>query len=350
MITIPGYTVGKELGRGGMAVVYEAVHDVLRTRHAVKVLDAVPQDDGKSPLAAKFLAEASILATLRHSHIVRVTDASTLADGRPFFVMDLFENGSLADRLAALAPPRPEDVRAWYAQLRDAIALCHRHGVVHGDIKPENVLVDADGQLVLSDFGIARLTDREFRADLNLVTATLPGNFGTPYTLAPECRHGEKAGTASDVYSFGVLVFKCLTGLWFEGSPRLLNEIDAAFPEWTPLVRKMLAREPADRFASANDLPVSAPVPNATAATADERGKPAVTPDWPEIDRTPFYDTSQARQSRAPASGFMHTVRNWFVGSCATVFVILLINYIWKYLYMYSRRDVHPDWLSHVFP
>ena len=323
MISITGYTIRQEIGRGGMSVVYEAVHNGLKTHHAVKVFDAPMANADAPTLAAKFLAEARILATLRHPHIMRVTDCGTLADGRPFFVMDIHEHGSLADRLAALEPPAPETVRNWYAELRGALALCHRHGIVHGDIKPENVLVNGDGHLVLSDFGIARLTDRGFRAALDLTTVTLPANFGTPYTLAPECRHGEKANAASDIYSFGVLVFKCLTGLWFEGSPRLLNEIDAAFPEWADLLRKMLSRNPADRFASASDLPKSAPLP---------RPRPRPTP------------------RPAGPRGYFRAIRSWFIGSLATILLILFINYTWKFFYMYSIRDSHPDWLSHVFP
>lgn len=322
-ISIPGYTIVREIGRGGMSIVYEAVHDGLRTSHAVKVFNAPPANAETPTLAAKFLAEARILATLRHPNVMRVTDCGTLADRRPFFVMDLTAHGSLADRLAALEPPAPETVRRWYAELRDALALCHRHGIVHGDVKPENVLLDDSGHLVLSDFGIARLTDRDFRTALDLATVTLPANFGTPYTLAPECRHGEKAEAASDVYAFGVLVFKCLTGLWFEGSPRLLNEIDAAFPEWADLLRKMLARDPADRFASAGDLPEAAPQP-----TAAPRPAPRA---------------AEARETR-------HPIRAWFVGSLATIFLLLLVNYTWKFLYMYSIRDAHPDWLTHVFP
>ena len=336
MISITGYTIGRELGRGGMSVVYEAVHDGLKSRHAVKVFDATTSGSDTATLADKFLAEARILATLRHPNIVRVTDCGTLADGRPFYVMDLVENGSLADRLAALEPPTTETVRTWYAELRDALALCHRRGIVHGDIKPENVLVDSDGHLLLSDFGIARLTDRAFRADLDLATVTLPANFGTPYTLAPECRHGEKADRSSDVYSFGVLIFKCLTGLWFEGSPRLLNEIDAAFPEWSDLLRRMLAPRKEDRFASANDLPASAPVPKATG----ERGKSTAETDTP----------SRAPAPTPPAHPFLITARNWFLGSLATIFLVLLVNYTWKFFYMYNRRDVHPDWIEHVFP
>lgn len=330
MMTIDGYTVGSEIGRGGMSVVYEAVHDMLKTRHAVKVLDAPSESENGKTLAAKFLAEARILATLRHPGVVRVTDFGTLPDGRAYFVMDRIEGGSLAERLAAGEPPSPAAVRAWYAELCAALALCHRHGIVHGDIKPENVLIDDEGRLVLSDFGIARLTDRTFRSGLDLATSTLPGNFGTPYTLAPECRGGEKATPAADVYSFGVLLFKCLTGLWFEGSPRLLHEIDAAFPEWSPLLRKMLAREPSDRFVSAGDLPNNAPDRDTDiGAATNERHTPTV-PSHREHD-------------------FKRTIRNWFIGSVATISLLSVINYIWKCLYLLSRHGGFPDGLPSFF-
>ena len=330
MITIRGYTVGAEIGRGGMSVVYEAVHDMLNTRHAVKVLDVPADSENGKTLAAKFLAEARILATLRHPNIIRVTDFGTLADRRAYFVMDHITSGSLAERLATGQPPTPTAVRAWYAELRSAIALCHQHGIVHGDIKPENVLVDGDGRLILSDFGIARLTDHTFRTGLDLATATLPGNFGTPYTLAPECRRGKKASTAADVYSFGVLLFKCLTGLWFEGSPRLLREIDAAFPEWSPLLRKMLAHEPNNRFASACDLPSTAPDEDTeTGATTNTRPAPTTT--------------SPRRHN------FRQTIRNWSIGSVATLSLLTVINYIWKCLYLFSRHGGFPDGLPSFF-
>ena len=330
MITVCGYKIEAEIGRGGMSVVYAAVHDMLKTRHAVKVLDVPPAGENGKSLAAKFLAEARILATLRHPNIVRVTDYGTLDDGRPFFVMDYITGGSLAERLATGEPPSPDTVRTWYAELRSALALCHQHGIVHGDIKPENVLIDDEGRLVLSDFGIARLTDRTFRTGLNLATSTLPGNFGTPYTLAPECRGGEKATPAADVYSFGVLLFKCLTGLWFEGSPRLLHEIDAAFPEWSPLLRKMLAREPSDRFVSAGDLPNNAPDRDTKiGAATNDRPTPTV-PSHQEHD-------------------FKRTIRNLFIGSVATISLLSVINYIWKCLYLLSRHGEFPDGLPPFF-
>ena len=329
MMTIDGYTVGSEIGRGGMSVVYEAVHDMLKTRHAVKVLDVPAGSENSKTLAAKFLAEARILATLRHPNIIRVTDFGTLADGRTYFVMDHITGGSLAERLATGKPPTPATVRTWYAELRSALALCHQHGIVHGDIKPENVLVDGDERLILSDFGIARLTNRTFRADLDLATATLPGNFGTPYTLAPECRCGKKASPAADVYSFGVLLFKCLTGLWFEGSPRLLEEIDTAFPEWSPLLRKMLAHEHSNRFASACDLPTAAPEQRTEIAT--ETGtRPVPPPDPPR--RQPF----------------MRPIINWFIGSVATLSILIVLNYILKCLYLYCRHGL-PNGLPPFF-
>ena len=330
MITIRGYTVGAEIGRGGMSVVYEAVHDLLKTRHAVKVLDVPTDSENGKTLAAKFLAEARILATLRHPNIIRVTDFGALADGRGYFVMDHIMGSSLAERLATGLPPTPATVRTWYTELRNALALCHQHGIVHGDIKPENVLINGEGQLILSDFGIARLTDHTFRTGLELEDSTLPGNFGTPYTLAPECRRGKKASTAADVYSFGILLFKCLTGLWFEGSPRLLNEIDAAFPEWSPLLRKMLARETSERFASANDLPSTVPKQR-----TEKAAKTGICP-------TPSSVLSRRQHFRQP-------IINWFIGSVATLSILTALNYLWKCLYLLNQHGGFPNGLPSFF-
>ena len=117
------------------------------------------------------------------------------------------------------------------------------------------MLLDTDGHAVLADFGIARVLNPELRAGLSLATATLPVNLGTPYALAPECVRGELATPASDVYAFGVLLFKLTTGIWFEGSPRLLTQVRELAPEWAPLLAHMLASDPVRRPADARALP-----------------------------------------------------------------------------------------------
>lgn len=254
MERIGEYKVTGIAGHGGMGTVFKAVRPADGSPCAVKVFD-VGAAANRAALAKKFLAEAKLAARLSHPNIVRVTDRGETEDGRPFLVMDFVGDGrSLADEIA-LNPPAAERTLSLYREIRSALACCHAHGVVHADLKAENVLLDSEGHAVLADFGIARVLDPVLRHDLSLTSSTLPVNLGTPYALAPECTRGELAAPASDVYAFGVLLFKLTTGIWYEGSVRLLDELDKLAPEWSPLLRRMLAAEPARRPADACELP-----------------------------------------------------------------------------------------------
>ena len=253
---IGNYSVEKEIGRGGMSVVYAVRHESLRSCHAVKVFD-VPECANRDVLASKFLAEARILADIRHQNIVRVTDFGTTKDGIPYLVMDRICGMTLAQRMADSEPMAPDGVLCIYQELRSALAYCHGRGIVHGDVKAENILLDAEGKAYLSDFGISRIVDDGVRHKLGIADATIHGNLGTSYALAPECREGSPAVEASDVYSFGVLMFKLVTGIWYEGSARLLDQLCAYAPDWECVLRKMLARSPSDRYSNAMLLPES---------------------------------------------------------------------------------------------
>lgn len=237
-----------------MSVVYSAVHVSLRTHHAVKVFD-VGNCANAGVLRGKFLAEARVLATLRHPNIVRVTDYGTTDDGRPWLAMDFVEGETLAVRLAGANPPTPEETVGLYRDIRSALAYCHLRGIVHGDLKAENILLRSDGHAVLSDFGIARIVNPEMRTRLELTCSCEAGGFGTAHALAPECRDGALATSASDVYSFGVLMFKVVTGIWYDGSERLLGHLNAFAPKWSVLLGSMLQRDPSRRPASAGELP-----------------------------------------------------------------------------------------------
>ena len=252
--SITGYELGGEIGRGGMAVVFAARHVALDRPCAIKVFDP-PECRHRDQLRDRFLVEAKLLSTLRHPGIARVTDAGLLPDGRAWYAVDCEDGPTLAVRLAAPVPPGPDDVARLYVGLRDALAYCHARGVVHGDLKAENILLRPDGSPVLIDFGISRVLDPDLRRRLDLGSATLPVNLGTPYTLAPECRRGERATPASDVYAFGVLLHKLATGLWYEGSPRALEQLPGLAPDWAPFLATMLAENPADRPADATLLP-----------------------------------------------------------------------------------------------
>ena len=262
-MTIAGYELTDEIGRGGMSVVYAATRVASaetdsRASAAVKVFNA-PEGPHRAELARKFMQEAKLLAALDHPNLIKVFDSGTTDDGRPWLAMELVASAtgdvSLASRLNASKPISPDDVSRIYSQLRAALAYCHAQGIVHGDVKAENVLIASDGTVKLSDFGIARILQPDTRRAIGVSTVTLEGNLGTPYVRAPECRNGEKATAAADVYSFGVILYKLVTGIWYEGSERLLRHARSFAPDWAPVLTRMLAADPARRFADATVLP-----------------------------------------------------------------------------------------------
>ena len=258
-MTISGYEFCDEIGRGGMSVVYRAMRLKDSVTVAIKVFNA-GESVHRDELVRKFVQEARILAVLDHPNLVKVFDSGTTDDGRPWLAMELVEGKpdggtSLAARLSSPEPISSADVARIYADLRAALAYCHGKGIVHGDVKAENVLLAADGAARLSDFGIARILYPDTRRQMGISTVTLEGNLGTPYARAPECRHGEKATAASDIYSLGVILYKLVTGIWYEGSERLLRQARTFAPDWAPVLGKMLAADPALRFADAAALP-----------------------------------------------------------------------------------------------
>lgn len=280
---IDGYTVTAEVGHGGMSIIYSAVNDKLKSRLAIKLFDVQPCHN-RNALSKKFISETRLLATLKHPNIVRVTDCGTLQDGRPWYAMDFIDGDSLAVRLAQPSPPSKGEIARWYREIRSALAYCHAHGVVHGDIKAENIMIDTTGSAILADFGVARVLDGNLRKQLDMTSSTLPSNFGTSYTLAPECRDGTPATFASDVYSFGVVIHKLVTGIWFEGSPRSLEHLPSYSPEWAPLLLKMLSRDPTLRTQNATLLPEDAPQNRETVPLKSECAS-----NRPSADSTPWF-------------------------------------------------------------
>ena len=257
-MTVGDYELAEEIGHGGMSIVYRATRRGDGASVAVKVFDSENRAD-HGELARKFMQEARILAALSHPNLVKVLDSGMTDSGSPWLAMELVERASggasLAERLSESKPIAPADVVRIYSQLRAALAYCHGKGIVHGDVKAENVLLASDGTVKLTDFGIARIVLPDTRRRLGISTMTLEGNLGTPYTRAPECRNGEKATAAADVYSFGVILYKLVTGIWYEGSERLLRQARAFAPDWAPVLVRMLSADPAGRFADAEALP-----------------------------------------------------------------------------------------------
>ena len=154
------YTVLREIGRGGMASVYEGEHVDLGKRAAIKVM--FPSLATSSTAATRFLREARSVAQLRHPHIVDVFDMGTTEDGTPFFVMELLEGAHLADWLAERAAA-PEAIAALFLPVLSAVANAHRHGVIHRDLKPANVFLASQPSSVphpkVLDFGISKVVN-----------------------------------------------------------------------------------------------------------------------------------------------------------------------------------------------
>ena len=251
------YRLGRPLGHGGMATVFAAGDEELQRPVAVKLL---AESIGRDPdLRARFLREARLAARLSHPNVVRVFDAGE-ADGRPYIVMELVDGETVADLLARRGRLDPAEAVALGRQAAAGLQHAHDAGLVHRDVKPQNLLLRPDGKLEIADFGIARAAET--------TRLTLAGTvLGTAAYLAPEQALGEDVGPAADVYSLGAVLYELLAGeppFRFESLGQLASERPPLRPlrELAPdvpqaledVVMRTLARNPAYRTASAAEL------------------------------------------------------------------------------------------------
>ncbi|OIJ84750.1 serine/threonine protein kinase [Streptomyces colonosanans] len=203
MLIAGRYELNTAIGRGAMGEVWRAYDQMLGRPVAVKVLLA--QNDDRTA-DSRFRLEAQTAGRLHHPHVVGVLDFGE-HEGRLFLVMELVEGDSLSRVLSDDGPLPAERVARIAAQAAAGLAVAHEQGIVHRDIKPGNLLLDADGTVKIGDFGIARFMDDPSAA----LTAT--GQIvGTSLYIAPERALGKPAGPASDVYSLGCVLYQLLTG------------------------------------------------------------------------------------------------------------------------------------------
>jgi predicted Ser/Thr protein kinase len=204
------YRVVRLLGQGGMGAVYRAWD--MRLNRPVALKEMTPQlglDAGTlAELRQQFKQEAQILATLTHPSLVRVTDHFSWNENE-YLVMDFIEGESLADRIYREGPQPEPQVVAWAKQLLDALSYCHQHGVIHRDIKPQNIIITPEGRALLVDFGLVKLWDPQ-----DPHTRTVMRGAGTPEYAPPEQYDIGLGHTdhRSDVYSLGATLYQAITG------------------------------------------------------------------------------------------------------------------------------------------
>jgi serine/threonine protein kinase len=255
---VGNYDVEAVLGVGGMAVVYQATHRTLRRSVALKVLN--PRLAADRAFRERFRREGEHIAALDHPHVVPVFDAGEF-DGRLYLAMRLLRGGTLADRLADPGVTPPETL-GLLTPVAGALDAAHAAGLLHRDIKPQNILLGDAGHVYLADFGIAK--------DLDQTSLTVgDGLLGSVRYVAPEQIRGEPPTAAADVYSLAIVAYECLTGRVPFGRGGAAEIIDAQLSQAPAALRPAadaaaqaawaalavgLAKDPADRMATASEL------------------------------------------------------------------------------------------------
>ncbi|MDQ2767955.1 MAG: serine/threonine protein kinase [Gemmatimonadota bacterium] len=254
------YDIERELGRGGMGVVYLARDVKLDREVAIKVLPPLLADSAE--VRERFLREARTAARLSHPNIVAIHRADEI-NSRVFFVMGYIAGESLAERLRRTGPLSPSDAVPIIRDVALALAYAHERGIVHRDIKPENILLDASsGRAMVTDFGIARVAEA---APLTMTGQVL----GSVHYMSPEQVSGDRLDGRSDLYSLGVVAFQALSGRLPFDNESASAVIVAHVTKAAPLLRSVapgvpvalasvidacLAKEPGARYATGTAL------------------------------------------------------------------------------------------------
>ncbi len=313
------YRLGAMLGRGGMGTVYEAVQENLGRHVAVKLLDERLSYDREQ--LERFRREAEVVATLGHPNIVQVTDFQYPEElgKQPFLVMELLRGESLAGRIERDGAMTAERVAFIVAQVLSALGAAHRAGVVHRDIKPDNIFLLADAAIPdtvkVLDFGIAKLSDGASIGPAQQKLTSTNAMLGTPAFMAPEqARGAEDVDARADVYAVGATMYQALTGkmpfeaasvpaLLFaivEKTPPPLRELRPDLPfDFAAVVDRAMTKRREDRFqdvdamraalAPWSGLPASNPTPTSKPLSAIEsaRTTPGNIAHAPTVASTP---------------------------------------------------------------
>ena len=297
-------TIGKfqligKLGSGGMAQVYEAIHPQLNRRIAIKVIHNFLAED--STFLARFQREAQSVAALRHPHIVQVYDFDITPDNQSYMVMEFIDGRNLRDHLQILHDQGKhlplDEAFTIVHQVGNALAYAHRQGMIHRDVKPANIMINQEGQAILTDFGLAKILAGSRHTDTGALV-------GTPAYMAPEQCQGELGDGRADLYALGIILYELVTGRPPFIAETLLGLItqqvnepppspltfNPTLPPWLEaIILKALAKNPADRYQSVEAL----------LAALDQPQPSAVLP--PPVP-TPLAPTAPAAMQRKQAT------------------------------------------------
>jgi len=260
------YTLEGEIGRGGMGVVYNARDERLKRRVAVKVLP--PELAFREEIRTRFLREAETAARLSHPHIVPIHSVGESPDGLVYFVMAYVEGEGLGAKLKRRGRLPPEEARRIMVETADALGAAHALGIIHRDVKPDNILLEGSrGRVVVTDFGIAKALS----STTGGATLTATGvAIGTPHYMSPEQAAGDREiDGRSDLYSLGVVSYQMLVGELPFQAPTvpgiLMKQITERAPSVTDkrpdcpedlaaAVMRCLEKDPEDRWSTADVL------------------------------------------------------------------------------------------------
>lgn len=295
-LQIPGYRVVRKINQGGMSTVYLAIQISVGRVVALKVMN--PQLTNDPAFSERFQREATIVGQLSHPNIVAIYDIGRHKDLN-YIAMDYLPNGSVHDRMASGLSG--EEILRITRDIASALDHAHEKGYVHRDIKPENILFRTDNSAVLSDFGVAR------GFALNSRMTHVGTVVGTPHYMSPEQTKGGHVDGRSDLYSLGVVFYEMLTGsLPYYGEEAVtiaLKHISAPIPKlpahyaaYQPLLEKLLAKDPEQRFQRGRDL--------IQAIDELDKGQPAQV-----IIHTQPTDLSVMPLARALVSATLHAFR-----------------------------------------
>ena len=310
------------VGTGGMATVYRARDRMLERRVALKILHEHFARDEDA--VERFQREARAVAQLTHPNVVTVIDRGE-QDGRPYIVFEYVEGETLKHLIQREGPLPVDEALALGLEIARGLEAAHARGVVHRDVKPQNVLLAEDGRARVTDFGIARASDTE--------GLTLTGTIlGTSDYISPEQARGEHTGEAADIYSLGVVLYELLTGdVPYRGEtavavamrhvrdpvPSVRTERPDVPARVDALVQRALAKEPADRFAS-----MTAVVAELEACRAEPGGAvPAAPSDSADTFVTPPAAAGRRQQGRRRGGAGRRALR----AVLATILALLLI-------------------------